>query len=81
MKFLRIGKVGQEIPVALDKDGKYRNLSSVIKDLNPENINFETLNRINDIDLKNLEEVSQNERIGSCISKPGNFFCNRFKLR
>ena len=22
MKFLRIGKVGQEIPVALDKDGK-----------------------------------------------------------
>ena len=28
MKFLRIGKVGQEIPVALDKNGKYRNLSS-----------------------------------------------------
>ena len=26
MKFLRIGKVGQEIPVVLDKDGKYRNL-------------------------------------------------------
>ena len=35
MKFLRIGKESQEIPVALDKDGKYRNLSSVIKDLNP----------------------------------------------
>ena len=74
MKFLRIGKVGQEIPVALDKDGKYRNLSSVIKDLNPENINFKTLNKIKDIDLGNLEEISQNERIGSCISKPGNFF-------
>ena len=40
MKFLRIGKEGQEIPIALDKDGKYRNLSSIIKDLNPENINF-----------------------------------------
>ena len=36
----------QEIPVALDKDGKYRNLSSVIKDLNPESINFETLDKI-----------------------------------
>ena len=30
MKFLRIGKVEQEIPAALNKDGKYRNLSSVI---------------------------------------------------
>ena len=46
MKFLRIGKAGQEIPVALDKDGKYRNLSSVIKDLNPESINFKTLNNL-----------------------------------
>ena len=41
MKLLRIGKEGKEIPVALDKNGKYRNLSSIIKDLNPENINFE----------------------------------------
>ena len=42
MKFLRIGKEGEEIPVVLDKHGKYRNLPSVIKDLNPESINFET---------------------------------------
>ena len=74
MKFLRIGKVGQEIPVALDKEGKYRNLSSVIKDLNPESIIFETLDKIKEIDLESLEEINQNERIGSCISKPGNFF-------
>lgn len=74
MKFLRIGKEGKEIPVALDKDGKYRNLSSVIKDLNPESINFETLDKIKEIDLESLEEINQNERIGSCISKPGNFF-------
>ena len=45
MKLLRIGKEGKEIPVALDKNGKYRNLSSIIKDLNPENINFENLNK------------------------------------
>ena len=74
MKFLRIGKAGQEIPVALDRNGKYRNLSSIIKDLNSETINFETLDKIKDINLENLEEVNQNERIGSCISKPGNFF-------
>ena len=73
MKFLRIGKEGQEIPVALDKNGKYRNLSSIIKDLNPESINFETLDKIKDINLESLEEINQNERIGSCISKPGIF--------
>jgi hypothetical protein len=39
MKFLRIGKAGQEIPVALDRNGKYRNLSSIIKDLNSDTIN------------------------------------------
>ena len=60
MKFLRIGKVGQEIPVTLDKNGKYRNLSSVIKDFNPESINFETLDEIKDINLESLEEISQN---------------------
>ena len=54
MKFLRIGKEGQEIPVVLDKDGKYRNLSSIIKDLNPESINFETLDKIKDINLREL---------------------------
>ena len=74
MKFLRIGKEGQEIPVVLDKDGKYRNLSSIIKDLNPESINFETLEKIKNTNLESLEEINQNERIGSCISKPGNFF-------
>ena len=68
MKFLRIGKEGQEIPVVLDKDGKYRNLSSIIKDLNPENINFETLDKIKNTNLESLEEINQNERIGSCIS-------------
>ena len=43
MKLLRIGKEGKEIPAALDKNGKYRNLSSHISDLNPDTINFETL--------------------------------------
>ena len=33
-------------------NGKYRNLSSVIKDLNPESINFETLDKIKEIDLE-----------------------------
>ena len=74
MKLLRIGKKGQEIPVALDNNGKYRNLVSVIKDLDPENINFENLEILKKINLESLEEIDQGERIGSCITKPGNFF-------
>ena len=74
MKLLRIGKKGQEIPVAIDKNGKYRNLSSHIKDLNPDTINFENLESLKNIDLNDLDEVDKNERIGACIAKPGNFF-------
>ena len=74
MKLLRIGKIGQEVPAAIDKNGKFRNLSSIIKDLNPENINFETLDKLKKINLENLEEIDRSGRIGSCIAQPGNFF-------
>ena len=74
MKLLRIGKIGQEVPAAIDRNGKFRNLSSIIKDLNPENINFETLDKLKKINLENLEEIDRSERIGSCITQPGNFF-------
>ena len=74
MKLLRVGDVGKEIPAAIDKKGKFRNLSPHIKDFNPATINFETLNILKKIDLENLEEVDQNSRIGPCIIKPGNFF-------
>ena len=74
MKLLRLGNVGHEIPAAIDKNGKYRNLSSYLKDLDPETINFENLEKLKKVDLESLEEIDQNNRIGSCISKPGNFF-------
>ena len=74
MKLLRLGNVNQEVPAAIDKNGKFRNLSSHIKDFTPETINFENLKKLKKIDLENLEEIDQNNRIGSCITKPGNFF-------
>ena len=74
MKLLRLGSIGQEIPATIDKNVKYRNLSSYIKDLNPETINFENLEKLKGVDLESLEEIDKNKRIGSCINKPGNFF-------
>ena len=74
MKLLRLGDVGAEVPAAIDKEGKFRNLSSHLKDFNPDSITFETLNKLKKIDLENLEEIDPNTRIGSCVTKPGNFF-------
>ena len=73
MKLLRIGEKGKEKPAALDKNGKIRDISSHIKDLNSDHLNFETINKLNEINLEKLPEVSNSERIGSCISKPGKF--------
>ena len=73
MKLLRIGNKGKEKPAVLDDNGKIRDISSQIKDLNPDYLNFETIEKINSINLKELPEISNLERIGSCIAKPGKF--------
>ncbi len=73
MKFLRCGNKGKEIPAALDKNGKFRDLSSHISDFNPENLNFNDLEKLKKIDLEKLPEIPNSTRIGSCISKPGKF--------
>ena len=73
MKLLRVGQKGQEKPAALDNDGKIRDISSHISDLNPDNLNFETISKLQSADLASLPEVSSSERIGSCITKPGKF--------
>ena len=46
MKLLRVGFKGKEKPAAIDKEGKIRDISSHIKDLNPGNLNFETISKI-----------------------------------
>ena len=73
MKLLRVGTKGNEKPAILDKNGKIRDLSSQIKDLNPDNLNFETISKLKNIDLEKLPELSKTDRIGSCVEKPGKF--------
>ena len=73
MKLLRVGQRGSEKPAVLDTEGKIRDLSTHIKELNPENLNFEIISKLKDINLTSLPEINSKERIGSCISKPGKF--------
>ena len=73
MKLLRVGEKGKEKPAILDADGKIRDISSHINDLNPDNLNFETISKIQSADTSSLPEISSNERVGSCITSPGKF--------
>ena len=43
MKLCRIGNVGEEKPAIIDQDNNFRDLSSLVEDLNPNTLNFENL--------------------------------------
>ena len=73
MKLLRVGQKGNEKPGILDKEGKIRDISSHVKDLNPDHLNFETISKLQNTDLSALPELSTSERVGPCITKPGKF--------
>ena len=73
MKLLRVGKKGTEKPAALDKDGKIRDISSYIHDLEPETLNFQQIDKLKEINLETLPEISSSERIGACVNNPKKF--------
>ena len=73
MKLCRIGELGKEKPAIIDKDGSYKDLSSTISDLNPENLNFETLDKIKKLNTKDLPTLKANSRIGACVNNPSKF--------
>jgi len=73
MKLLRVGTKGKERPAILDKNGRIRDLSSQIKDLTPDSLNFETILKLKNIDLEKLPEFSKTDRVGPCVEKPGKF--------
>ena len=73
MKLLRVGEPGKEIPAILDNENKIRDLSKIIQDFNPDNLNFENLDKIKKTDIKSLAQLDNSQRIGACITEPVNF--------
>ena len=73
MKLLRCGPLNKEKPAVLDKNGKIRDISSHIDDLNPQNTSLTNLEKLKKINLESLPEIPSSERIGSCIVNPGKF--------
>ena len=75
MKLLRVGQHGQEKGAAMDSQNKIRDLSSHIDDLNPDTINFKTLEKLQKIKIETLPEIPNNTRIGPCVNRPSNILC------
>ena len=81
MKLLRVGELGSEIVAALDRNNVIRDSSDHIKDLNPQTINEETLNKLKRIKLSELKEINSNIRIGACISNHVDFLAIRLNYK
>ena len=75
MKLLRFGEMGQEKPGILDSNGKIRDLSGHISDINGETISEDGLNKISSIDQMSLPIVPEGIRLGACVGSIGKFLC------
>ena len=67
MKLLRYGPVGQEKPGLVDRDGKIRDLSGVVRDIDGETLAPAALDRLRRLDAATLPLVSGTPRIGPCV--------------
>ena len=75
MKLLRHGEFGQEKPGIIDQDGKIRDLSKHISDINGDTICSDGLKKISVIDLSSLPIIPDNTRLGACVGSVGKFLC------
>ena len=75
MKLVRYGQPGQEKPAIVDANGRLRDLSSHIDDIDGEAISPEGQGRLRDIDVSVLPLVDPTVRLGPCVAKVGKFIC------
>jgi 2-keto-4-pentenoate hydratase/2-oxohepta-3-ene-1,7-dioic acid hydratase in catechol pathway len=75
MKLLRYGPVGQEKPGILDADGRIRDLSAHVADIDGAALTPDGLAKLAKIDVASLPLVEGDPRIGACVGKVGKFLC------
>ncbi|MCC5778728.1 fumarylacetoacetate hydrolase family protein [Nitratireductor sp. B36] len=73
MKLLRYGPVGQERPGILDSEGKIRDLSGIVDDL--EGKWLADLSWTESLDPSTLPLVEGTPRLGPCVAGTGKFIC------
>jgi 2-keto-4-pentenoate hydratase/2-oxohepta-3-ene-1,7-dioic acid hydratase in catechol pathway len=75
MKLLRWGPPGEERPGILDGEGRIRDLSGVVRDIDGKAISPEGLAKIAAYDPNTLPLVRGTPRIGPCVAGVGKFMC------
>lgn len=75
MKLLRYGPAGQEKPGLLDEAGRMRDLSAHVRDITPDTLSPDGLDRLRRIDPKTLPLVEGSPRLGPCIANVSKLVC------
>lgn len=73
MYLLRVGELGAEKPVALDKEGGFRDLSSLVEDIDGRMLHRADLDWLRKAKLDDLPLLPSGSRIGPCLGIVGNF--------
>lgn len=73
MKLLRYGRPGREKPGILDAEGKIRDLSGVVADIDAETVTPKGLAKLAKVKVDKLPLVRGRPRIGPCIANPQKF--------
>ena len=73
MKLVRYGPAGREKPGLIDADGKLRDLSKKVKDIDGATLAPAVLATLAKLDPKKLPLVKGKPRLGSCVAKPSQF--------
>jgi len=73
MKLVRYGRPGKEKPGLIDRDGKLRDLSSVISDIGPEQLSAKVLAKLARLKPETLALVRGKPRFGVPIAQVGKF--------
>ena len=73
MKLVRYGAPGREKPGIIDADGKIRDLSRVVPDIDGAMLAAGGLSKIRKANLKRLKVVAGRPRLGACIGHVRNF--------
>lgn len=75
MKLVRYGNAGEEKPGLIDADGKLRDLSARINDVNGHALSDASLKTLREIDPSTLPLVESDPRFGPCVGNIGKFLC------
>jgi ureidoglycolate lyase len=67
MKLLRYGPTGQEKPGLLDRDGRIRDLSGAVRDIDGEALAPASLDRLRRLDSATLPLIEGSPRLGPCV--------------